>query len=342
MSNLDDFVRTRTPSWNELDELVQRAGNNPSRLGADGVQRLGRCYRATAADLAQARRRYPGDPVVASLESLVARARPVVYHSGARRGTVREFVSHGYWRRIRERPMLLLCAIVCLALPTLLAGYWAWRDPGAASGLAPGAYQAVTQPRHPGQDLGISVDEQSALAAEIFTNNIRVAMLAFAGGMLLGVGTLYLLIFNGLQLGAVAGLAIGAGNGRPFFELVTAHGVLELSCIVVSGLAGLRVAAAIVDPGNRPRGAALRDEARAAAEIILGTAVWLVVAGLVEGFLTPAGSGLPTVLTVGFGLGALFWGLVWWRGAPAPESQAPRRVSAEVPRDPVATAWRAI
>jgi uncharacterized membrane protein SpoIIM required for sporulation len=209
-----------------------------------------------------------------------------------------------------------MIAVVCLALPTLLSGYWAWRDPGAASGLAPSAYQSVTQPRPDGQDLGVSVDEQSDLAARIFTNNIQVSFLAFAGGILLGLGTLYLLIQNGIMLGAVAGLAIGAGNGRPFFELVVAHGVLELSCIVVAGAAGLRLASAIVDPGTRPRMDALRTEARAAVEIVLGTAVWLVLAGLVEGFLTPAGKGLAVVLVVGLGLGALFWGLILWRGAP--------------------------
>src|SRR5205823_6095793 len=117
-------------------------------------------------------------------------------------------------------------------------------------------------------------------------------------------------------LGFVAGLAIGAGNGRVFFELVTAHGVLELSCIVVSGAAGLRLGWAIIDPGTRPRGEALRQEARAAIEMVLGTAPWLVLAGLVEGFLTPAGTGLATVLAVGLSLGAVFWGLVLWRGAP--------------------------
>jgi len=316
--NLDEFVRERAATWSELEQLVDAAGNTPARLGADRVRRLGAAYRAVAADLAVARRRFPGDPLVGRLERLAQRGRQAVYHSAPTRGTFREFVSHGYWRRIRERPLLLLTAILCLALPTALAGYWAWRDPGAASGLVPDQYQSVTAPRTPGQDLGVSVDEQSDLAAEIFTNNIRVAFLAFAGGILLGVGTLYVLIGNGILLGAIAGLAIGAGNGRAFFELVLAHGVLELSCIAVAGLAGLRLASAIVDPGNRTRGLALRQEARAAVEIVLGTMFWLVVAGLVEGFLTPAGKGLAVVLVVGFGLGALFWGLVWWRGKPAP------------------------
>jgi len=75
---------------------------------------------------------------------------------------------------------------------------------------------------------------------------------------------------------------------------------------------------ALIDPGNRTRGEALRTEARAAVEIILGTMPWLVVAGLVEGFLTPSGTGLDAVLAVGFSLGFVYWGLVLWRGAPDP------------------------
>jgi uncharacterized membrane protein SpoIIM required for sporulation len=319
VANLDDFVAQGAPRWQELEALLDSARGRPSRLGADGVLRLGARYRAATADLAQARRRFPGSTTVTKLEALVARARPVVYESPSRRTTLRHFVSRGYWRRVRERPALLMCAALLFLVPALLAGYWAWRDPGAAAGLAPQAYQGVTEPREPGEDLGVSVDEQSSLAAQIFTNNIRVAMLAFAGGMFFGLGTVYVLVYNGALIGAVAGLAVAAGNGRPFFELVTAHGVLELSCIVVAGLAGLRIGAALVDPGDRPRGEVLRAEALAAVEIFLGTAVWLVVAGLVEGFVTPAGTGLATVLVVGFGLGALFWGLVWWRGAPRSE-----------------------
>jgi uncharacterized membrane protein SpoIIM required for sporulation len=310
VTNLDEFVRERGPSWGELDQLVDTARNAPARLGPVGVRRLGTTYRAVAADLAQARRRFPGDPVVLRLEQLAQRGRHAVYNTAPRRGTLREFAFHGYWRRIAERPVLLLIAAACLLVPTGLGGYWAWRDPGPASGLVGEQYQSVTQPREAGQDLGHSVDEQSALASEIFTNNIRVTFLAFAGGILFGLGTVYVLIFNGILLGVVAGLAVGSGNGLPFFELVIAHGVLELSCIIVSGAAGLRMASALIDPGTRTRGAAFRTEARAGVEMVLGTMFWLVVAGLIEGFVTPAGLGIELVCVIGFGVGALYWVLV--------------------------------
>jgi len=325
--NLDQFVSERSPTWVELEGLVERAGTRPSRLGADGVRRLGECYRAATADLALARRRFPGDPVVVRLERLVQRGRQGVYHSPSSRTSVWEFFANGYWRRVRERKAILAIAFLALALPTLLGGFWAWRDPGPASGLVPSKYQTVTQPRAPGNALGLTVDQESAMASKIFTNNIGVTFFAFAGGLLLGLGTLYVLLENGVLLGVVGGLAIGSGNGRSFFELVTAHGVLELSCIIVSGAAGLRLGWSIIDPGNRTRGEALREEARAAIEIVLGTAPWLVVAGLVEGFLTPSGTGLPIVLAVGLSLGAIYWGLVLWRGGP-PLPELESRVTA--------------
>jgi uncharacterized membrane protein SpoIIM required for sporulation len=136
------------------------------------------------------------------------------------------------------------------------------------------------------------------------------------------VGALFLLVYNGLVLGATFGIAVGVGNGPPLFQQVLAHGVLELSCIAVAGAAGMRMGWAIIDPGSRPRGVALREEARAAAEMLLGTAAWLVVAGLVEGFVTPSGQNLGTVAAIGLGLGIALWGGVFWLGRARPEGRA--------------------
>ena len=324
--NVDAFVVDRSPVWNQLQQLADASKRSPERLGPSGVRDLGLRYRETVADLAFARRRFAGDPVVRRLEVLVTEARHLVYDAEPRRGAVREFVTRGYWRRVRERPVPLLVAALFLFAPALLAGTWAWRDPAAASGLVPSQYQRVTEPRPSGTDLGVSTNDEAALASQIFTNNIVVTLLAFGGGILLGLGTVLVLIQNGVLLGAVAGLSIGAGNGRPFFALVTAHGVLELSCICVAAAAGLRIGWAIVDPGYRRRGEALRIETRAAVEMVLGTAPCLVVAGLVEGFVTPAGFALPIVVTIGLTLGIVYWGLVFWRGAPARAGGVSRRL----------------
>jgi uncharacterized membrane protein SpoIIM required for sporulation len=287
------------------------------------VRRLGALYRASAADLALARRRFAGDPTVARLETLVTRARPLVYDRAHRGATVAEFATTGYWRRVRERPRLLLVSALLLFGPWVLASVWAVRDPGAASGVVPSEYRSVTEPRE-STDLGLTTDQQAAFSSEVFTNNIRVTIFVFAGGIAAGLGTAALLVYQGVLFGAITGLAIWAGNGEPFFELVTAHGVLELSCVVVASAAGLRMGWALVNPGHRRRGVALAAEARVGVEIVLGTAPWLVVAGLVEGFITPRGLGLGPVIVLGFTLGVVYWALVLWRGrAPEPATAAP-------------------
>ena len=314
--NLDAFVRDRSEAWSRLETLVRDARRKAESLGPDGVLELGGLYRAAAADLALARRAFPGDPVVGRLERVVAAARTLVYAVPSRRGGLRRFVTHGYWRLVAERWLVLVLAAALLFGPALLAGAWALDDPGAAAGLVPGEFQSVTQPRAEGQDLGLAPDEEAAFSAAIMTNNIRVSLLAFAAGILVGLGTAAVLILNGVLLGAIGGLAVGAGNGRPFFELVAAHGVLELSCILVAGAAGLRFGWALVEPGPGTRGDALRREARPALAVVLGTAPWLVVAGLVEGFVTPKGIGLSGALTVGFALAAVYWTLVAVLGRP--------------------------
>lgn len=313
--NLDLFIADRRPSWDELAALLDAAKGRPERIGAHRMRRVGALYRSAAADLAVARRRFPAEPTVPALEDLVGRAHTVVYGAGVRRESVAGFLAHGYWRRVRERPVLLAVAALLLFLPGLATGAWALNDPGGAGALLPATSEAVVRPRS-GGSLDLSAGERAAFSAGIFTNNIKVTLAAVAGGMVFGLLTAGVLIFNGVLLGVVVGLGVGAGNGSVLVELIVPHGVLELSCIVVAGAAGLRMGWALVDPGRRPRGQALATEGRAAVEIVLGTAVWLVVAGLTEGLVTPLRIGPVPAIAVGGGLGALYWALVWTLGAP--------------------------
>lgn len=306
---------------------MRRARGRPERLGPAGVRRLGALYRAAAADLALARRRYPGDPVVARLEALVTRARPLVYPRSARRGELVRFFSTAYWQRVRERPGMLALAAALLVAPAALATAWALSDPGAAVGVVPSQFRGAADPplAH-----GISGARESAFTAQLFTHNIAVTFAAFAIGITAGLGTAALLVFNGGLLGAVSGLAFGAGNGTAFVRFVAGHGLLELSCVVVCSAAGMRVGWGWVSPGPRRRGQSLGQEARAAVEIVLGTMPWLVVAALAEAFVRPAGLPLGVVVAIGLGLAGLFWTLVAVRGrtraAPA-TTRVPRSSS---------------
>ena len=310
---LDRFLAEREPEWRELETLLHAAGRRPERLGGDGVRRLGALYRASAADLAFARRRFPADPVVARLERLVGAGRALVYARSTRRASVVRFLTHGYWRLVAERPFALLAAALLLALPASLAASWAAVDPAAAAGLIPEEAREVTEA--PGDWDDLPAGQQAAFSSYVLTNNVRVAALAFAGGIVVGIPTALVLVFNGVLLGAVGGAMAEAGNLEAFVTLVTAHGVLELSCVVVAGAAGLRLGWAIVDPGRLPRRVSLAREAPRTVALVLGTALWLVVAAVVEGFrgeLTRLGP--AAFVAVGLALGALYWGLVLMLG----------------------------
>ena len=309
---LESFLAERSASWDELQELLRRARGRPERLGVEGALRLGRAYRSAVADLSTARARFPGDPVVARLERLVLAGRQAVY--GRRRSDIAPaaFALRRYWRLIAERPGILATSALAMFGPATLAALWAIHAPDKAIGLVPGAFQAAAHPhlhKLPGDASALAV-----LASGIFTNNIEVTFLAFAGGLLLGVGTLAVLAYNGVMIGALAGLTIQSGNFSVFLRYIVPHGVLELSCFTVAGAAGLRLGWALIDPGRLPRGVALAGQARPAVGIILGTVPWLVLAGLTEGFLTPHALPLADALAVGLLLGGGFWTLVLVRG----------------------------
>jgi uncharacterized membrane protein SpoIIM required for sporulation len=320
---LDRFERERGDGWRALEAALGRAKGKPERLGATGVLELGGLYRAAAADLALARRLFPGDPLTARLEALVVRARQVVYADVGRRRSVTAFVSRGYWRLVADRRLALGVAALLLFGGAAFAFVWGVVDPDAAAGLVPGAFIDGADP--PRGDRGLTTAQSAAFSSEIFTNNIQVTFLAFAAGLLFAVGGAYLLVYNGLIFGAVLGVAAANDNFGQLTRLVVAHGVLELSCIVVAGAAGLKMGWALVAPGPLTRRAALAQQARPAMAVVLATAPWLVVAGLVEGYVSPAGWGGAGPYVVGFALGGLYWGLVVWRAraAPANRGQTP-------------------
>ncbi len=323
--NLTDFVRARQGRWDALAALVDQAGGRVQRLDPGQVRELGAGYRQLVADLAYARRRYGSDPVTDRLEVLVRDARPLVYGTVDARDSVLDYVTTGYWRRVAERPIFLLVAAIALFGSMAAVGVWAHGNPSRAAQVAQiselSAGIGEGEFRDPDTEKVTDIGENTGFSAAIFTNNVRVAFAAYAGGLTGGVLTLVSLVFNGLVIGLVGGLATEAGNGEALWRLIAPHGVLELSLIVVAGAAGLRTGWALVHPGHRTRVEALVAEGRAGVEMALGSAVLLVPCGLVEGFVTPRGLSLPMALAVGFVLGGAFWAMVLWRGRPTDQGR---------------------
>ena len=128
---------------------------------------------------------------------------------------------------------------------------------------------------------------------------MQVAFFAFALGITLGVGTLFMVVQNALLLGVLAGAFAAAGKSGPFWSLILPHGLLELTAICIAAGAGLRMGWSIVDPGDRPRTRALAEEARDAVMVVLGVIPAFVIAAFIEGFVT--GSALPNPVEIGLG-----------------------------------------
>jgi uncharacterized membrane protein SpoIIM required for sporulation len=136
------------------------------------------------------------------------------------------------------------------------------------------------------------------LASRIIANNVQVTFLAFAGGVLAGVGTALVLVTNGVHLGAVAALFAHHGASLALWSFVLPHGIIELTAICVAGGAGVWLGSALLLPGRRTRREVLVERGREAISLVGGTAVLLAVAGVIEGFISPAQLPLPIKLAV--------------------------------------------
>jgi len=310
--NLSDFIAARSGAWDDLQGDLRRANGRPERLGTDGALEFGRRYRAVTADLAYARRRFRGDPVVARLERLVSEGAQTMYGRRQRSGSPLHFMTTEYWRLIAARPGPLAAATLTTVASVVLAALWGMHDPAAALGLVPGRFRAAAEVHVHALPGGATT--LAAGAGSIFINNIQVSFLVFAGGLLLGLGSLFVLAYNGLMVGALAGITIQAGNFDVLLRYVLPHGILELSCFTIAGAAGIRLGWALIEPGWLTRGESLRRQARPAVAMIIGTAPCLVLAGLTEGFVTPHALPLPAALAVGIALGGAYWGLILVRG----------------------------
>lgn len=315
METLRRFETERESRWDELEGLLDQAGRRPERLPGEQIRRLAALYRAAAADLVTARRRFPDDPVVDRLERLVRRGQGLIYERSNRRGNVIDFFADRYWGLLWQRRRAILLATAVLFVPGVLMGAWALASPETVTGVMPPEFLWVTEADT--TDQGMGAVGLAGFSTFVFVNNIRVTLTAFVAGITWGVGTALLIGYNGLLFGGLIGLAASTGNLRVLGEAVLAHGILEFTCIIVGGAAGLSLGRSMLRPGRLTRRESLASEARPALLIAAGTVPWLVLAGLVEGYASRVGMSLVPTALIGLALGALYWGLFAWRGPRA-------------------------
>lgn len=312
----EDFVAAKKPNWERLTVILDTAQRGGlAALSAEQLSELGQLYRSATSDLAVARRDFAGHRVADYLNALVARAHAAVYQGRAarRRGLV-DFFARSFPRTFRATWGYTLAAFLMFLLPALASFAVAYRDPAAGAALFPGIEDRIQDIRDKREWWKELNDSNAAGASMIMTNNIRVTFLAFAGGILLGLFTLYLLAQNGLMLGVVAGAAQSLGFAANLWGFVAAHGTLELSAIFIAGGAGMQLGWALVRPGLLTRRTALLLAARRAALLLLGCVPILVIAGTIEGFLSPSDLPLGVKLAVSLLSGLLLYGYLLLAG----------------------------
>ena len=300
--DIDRFIAANAPSWERLGALTARARRGARDLHPDELDELVRLYQRASTHLSYARTYY-GDPVLASrLTGVVAGARSVVYGTRPRTGrALASFFTATFPAAVWHVRRFVAVAALLLLLPFAAVATWIATSDEALEASAPAAVRATYVERD--FESYYSSEPAAAFATNVFTNNVRVAILAFAAGILVCVVTAGLLVYNGAVVGVAAGLFTAAGEPGRFWGLILPHGMLELSAVIVAGAAGLALGWAIVVPGDRTRRDALAEQGRRSVSIVLGLVVAFLVAGLIEGFVT--GQPWPTSLRVA--IGALAW-----------------------------------
>jgi len=305
------FISARQSRWNELESLLKRAGRRRiGRLSGEEIIRLGKLYRMSAADLALALRYFPQDRMTIYLNALVRRAHPIVYQSGSSsRRQIADFWRYGFPAAYRRMGGYTFTAFaITMVAAVLAAGAVLYQSSNADLLLGPGeaeSLRAIMSNHH--LWMGTNTANHSVAANFIMLNNIQVAFLAFVGGIVFGLGTVYILATNGISVGAIAALVAQYGLSRQFWSFVVPHGVIELSVIFMAGGAGLFLGDALLRPGLKTRGRSLVAAAHTSVLVIFGCVPLLIVAGTIEGFFSASNTPAWLKLLVGVGSGVVLY-----------------------------------
>lgn len=299
--NEQQFVGGSQATWRRLGSAVEHASRHGvASLGAHDLKRMHEDYRTSASDLAYAQTHFPGSAATAHLNSLVARAHAELYGAPPRRmAALWRFLSAGYPRLVRSHWRPVLASSALLVLATIVGFSTSYANPSVARMMLPAQMRDYVPEAGRAETEIIGIVQAPAMSAAITVNNVRVSFMAFAGGMTFGLLTVYALLMNGAMLGVLAGVSQQSGVGLDFWTLIVPHGALELPAIALAGASGLLLARALVFPGDLPRRAALRLVTDDALKLVLGAVPLLVVAGLIEGFITPQAFATELKLAIG-------------------------------------------
>ena len=306
MMRYERFVEQGRDRWERFEEQLDRFGRSERQVDHAELERLSVEYRQLLHDHALAGSRYPGTWADERLRRLAIRSNHLLQFQKANE----RIGVFGFFRRVFPRCFrelsgeLVVCTVLFLTAALLGVALTAVEP---AVGTAFIGEEAVA-----GLERGEIWTDQIRDSSQIFSsliavNNMKVAITAWAGGLIAGLGSFAVLFVNGFMLGAVVVLTVHFGMSRALLEFISAHGPLELSLIVVCAAAGVHVGRTLVSSSVEPLSVRLPQAGRRSVSVLLGCLPWFLLLGFVEGFVSPAPNIEPTAkLGVGLLLLVLF------------------------------------
>ena len=313
----NSWIQKRTPHWDRLTALVAAADQNRMQaLSRNELQELALLYRQVASDLSTLRQDPTSAVMARRINQLLARAHHIIYSS--RKSTWRNFFAYlrdGYPRIFQQQLGYVFASLMITLVGAVAAAGFTLANPRFAEPiLGPVVINSIAHHEMWTRSI-VSIAPQAA--SGIMTNNISVSFFAFAGGLLFGIGSVFLLFFNGMMVGAVGVACQQAGMAVPLWSFVAPHGSLELPAIVIAGAAGIRLGAGMLFPGIYRWKDSVAKAGAESARLVSGVIPLLLIAGSLEGFFSPSAAPVALKFTVG---GVLFLLLLVWLFRPLPPS----------------------
>ncbi len=286
--DIQRWIARREPNWQRLDSLLRRIEKKGLKsLEAREIGELANLYSSVIADLTSARTQNLGNLLVENLHTLKTRAYKQIDKGSPRQeplGIVK-FYSRGLPAIVQQTFPYIALATALFLLGALIAWLCIWQEPSFMSRVVP--LRIISKVRDDGELWTASiVGVEPLVCPGITINNLKVSLSAVAGGITAGAFTIYIIVFNGLLIGAVATL-VGQNNlAYPFWAFVFPHGSLELPAILLAGGAGLLISKAIFFPVKSRRFDAIKLHFSQAIKLVFGIVPMLIIAGIIEGFFS--------------------------------------------------------
>ncbi|RNB54627.1 stage II sporulation protein M [Brevibacillus gelatini] len=284
---ITSFWHKHKASWAELEQLVERFTRQERQITAADIDRLTHLYKKASAHLALVRSYHPADEITLYLNELVSRAHNLTYKQQS-----------GSWQQLRHFFGVHLIGLIhkrigfigMAALLFIIGGVSGFAavlvDPLNLYYVLPQGMAEQIDPTRLGE--GHDAINSPVISTMIMTNNMKVAILAFVSGITFGLVPIYVLLFNGLLVGALAAVYYQADSSYAFWAYILPHGVIELTAIFIAGGAGLHMGYRLLVPGRYARKYQFLEAAKESAQLLLATLPLLFVAGIIEGYVTPS------------------------------------------------------